>query len=461
VPPAIDERDCVPTSPRDRVNPYRLYIGLELVNSLLVAFIYTTSIVYWVTDGHLNPLQLVLLGTVIELTYFVCQLPTGILADLYSRRFCIVASWLLCGAGFAMQGMSASFLNLALAQVVVGLGAALQDGAQSAWIADETDEEHMTPVYLRATQAGIVGAIIGSVGSGLVSGIGLNLPMLTGGIVMCAAGIGLAFVMPEKRRPERTSTATGTLRRQAWADFTDQITTTRIAVVAVPGFVLLLGMTFFLGMWSESFDRLWSAYLLEDITFPHLYGLRPALWLSTIAVMVQLLALGTSEVAKRRLARLGPASAVTTLLGAIGLIALGVIAMASARVFVFAVLAYLLVQALRPVVYPLLTGWIVGRVPSGVRATALSARDMFDSGGQMIGGPFIGWVGLSRSIRTALYVGAAAFGPALLLLVAATRRVRVLPPAAAEPDVVLAAYLPGDADGDVEGETGDAFSAVL
>ncbi len=445
---------------RRRVNAYRLYLGMESIGSLLVALVYTTSIVYWVTDGHLNPLELVLIGTVIELTYFVFQLPTGVLADAYSKRFCVVLSWILCGAGFAMQGLSASFLNLALAQVVVGIGAALQDGAQSAWAADETElgDDEMTPVYLRASQLGIAGGIIGSLASGLISGIELNLPMLIGGLAMVAAGVGLAFVMPETKRRDRVP-GTRALGRQVWADFVEQISTTKVAIIAVPGLVLLLGMTFFLGAWSESFDRLWSAYLLEDIRFPHVSGLRPALWLSILAVLVALLSLGTSEIAKRRTQRLGHTSVVTTLLGATVLIALGVAAMASAHVFVFAALAYLLVQAVRPVINPLMTGWIVGRVPPGVRATALSARDMFDSGGQMLGGPIVGWIGLSRSIRAALYAGAAAFAPALILLVAATRRVRALPP--------VVDQLPGEADADELGvgagelgAIGEAFKAV-
>ncbi len=447
---------------RQRMNPYRLYLGLELTGSVLVALVYTTSIVYMVNSGHLNPLQLVLLGTIIELTYFVFQLPTGVLADAYSKRFCVVAGWVLTGAGFAMQGLSPTFLNFALAQIVVGIGAALQDGAQAAWIADETDRE-MTPLYVRAAQLGIIGGIAGSVASGFISGVALYLPMLIGGIAMCLCGIGLAFIMPETKRAPKEQlpeTSPRSLGRQVWTDFVEQIGTAKIAVIAVPGLVLLLGMTFFLGAWSESFDRLWSAFLLEDITFPHIAGLRPAMWLSALAVIVALLSLGTSELAKRRTERLGHTSVVTTLLGATVLIALGTFGMASAHGFLIAAIAYLLVQAVRPVIYPLMTGWIVGRVPSGVRATALSARDMFDSGGQMLGGPIVGWIGLSRSIRAALYAGAAAFGPALLLLVAATRRVRALPPGG-DDDQLPGVDVGVDPGVGVDvGATGDALKAV-
>jgi hypothetical protein len=70
-----------------------------------------------------------------------------------------------------------------------------------------------------------------------------------------------------------------------------------------------------------------------------------------------------------------------------------------------------------------------------VRATALSATDMFDSGGQIVGGPIVGVIGVLATIRIALVAGAAALAPAAGLLVAATRRVRARGDAAGQPDV--------------------------
>jgi MFS transporter, DHA3 family, tetracycline resistance protein len=74
-----------------RIDPKHLYIGIEVAESFFVATACTTSIVYRVTSGHLNALQLILLGTMLELSYFIVQLPTGILADVVSRRLCVIA----------------------------------------------------------------------------------------------------------------------------------------------------------------------------------------------------------------------------------------------------------------------------------------------------------------------------------------------------------------------------------
>src|SRR5580700_3047594 len=117
--PASPGKVRFPPVPEDRrrANPYRLYLyGIEGPLAVLTALAQTTCVVYYVTSGHLNPLQLVTLGTSVELSYFVMQLPTGLLADLVSRRLCVVAGTILLGIGLGEQGLSAGFANLLAGQ---------------------------------------------------------------------------------------------------------------------------------------------------------------------------------------------------------------------------------------------------------------------------------------------------------------------------------------------------------
>jgi MFS transporter, DHA3 family, tetracycline resistance protein len=408
---------------RARTNPYRLYIGIEAVESFLVGVAYTTAIVYRVRSGHLNALELILLGTLLEVSYFVVQLPTGVLADRVSRRMCVIAGVFLTAAGFVMQGLSSGFAVQLIGQIPVGVGAALGFGAQEAWLADESGNAELTSVFLRATQLGTIGGLVGSVLAGVLPIGGLDVAFLVGGGAMAGLGLVLAGVMPESRqRAERAPRVAGVLRA-GWAEFTEQVGTTRRAMVAVPGLVLLLGMVFFTGMWSEGFDRLWGAYLLRDIRFPHT-GLSTTLWFSVFAVVSGLLSLGSAHWANRRTKRLGPASVVSTLVALTAGTALAVAVMGTSSVFAVAVIAYLAVATLRPLFSPLTTGWVVARVDSSIRATALSATDMFDSGGQIAGGPLIGAVGVLASIRAALLASAIALAPAVGFLVAATRKLK-------------------------------------
>ena len=192
----------------------------------------------------------------------------------------------------------------------------------------------------------------------------------------------------------------------------------------MPGLVLLFGMTLFVGMWSESFDRLWGAFLLRDIKFPQLDGLHPAMWFSLFACLAAVLGLGSTELARRRTERLGPDSVAGALLMLTLAIGAAVVAMATAHAFAVVVGAYVAVSVLRPVLDPLFSGWLVTRIEPSVRATALSAKDMFDSAGQIVGGPAFGVIGTLATIRVALLAGAAALAPAAVCVAAASRRIR-------------------------------------
>ena len=464
--------------PRRELSAYRVYLILEAGTSFLLGIAYATITVYWVTAGRLNALQLILLGTGLELSYFVFQLPTGLLADIVSRRLCVLTGLFLMGLALVAEGASATFANLLAVQFVLGLGYALNNGAQEAWIADElaggplpadapipaggplagigpapggkpadTDDgcggqlaaagarpgdepggHEMTGVYLRATQLGLVATVIGSLLSGPIAVGGLNLPLITGGALICVLAAVTALVMPERhfQRPAAAASIR-TLARESSGLLATQTRAAHRAIVAVPGLVLLFGMTFFAGMWSESFDRLWGALLIRDIGIPKLAGLSPALWFSLLAAVVAVLALGSTEVARRRAARLGADSVASAVLALTVAIGVGVVAMATTHSFAAAVAAYLLIEVLRPVISPLIDGWMVTRIEPSVRATALSARDMFDAGGQIIGGPVVGVVGTLTSIRIALLAGAAALAPAVACLAAASRRIRPRP----------------------------------
>jgi DHA3 family tetracycline resistance protein-like MFS transporter len=331
----------------------------------------------------------------------------------------------LTSAGFLMQGLSAAFVVLLLAQVPIGFGAALMYGAQQAWLADESGNSELTSVFMRTTQLGLVGTLAGSLLSGAAATVGLAVPFIASGILIGLTGVALVFIMPERnfRPPERTADLGGILGR-SWQTFAAQTGRAKRAMVAIPALVLLLLMTFFVGLWGESFDRLWGAFLLRDIRFPQAGGLHPAMWFSLFACAAAVLGLGATEVARRRTERLGPDSVVGALLVLTLAIGVAVVAMASAHAFALVVVAYLAVSVLRPVLYPLLSGWMVGRIEPSVRATALSARDMFDSGGQILGGPVIGVIGNLASIRIALIAGAAALAPAAACIAAASRRIR-------------------------------------
>src|SRR4051812_6886272 len=166
-------------------------------SSLGDTLVWVLAPVYFVTTVGMSPLQLVLVGTFMELTIFVFEVPTGIVADVYSRRLSVVIGVLVMGAATVFVGSVPEAWAVIAGWSIWGFGYTFTSGAADAWLADEIGADNVRPVYLRSAQISRVVALVAiavSVGLGLVT---LWLPIVVGGCVIVATGVALALVMPE------------------------------------------------------------------------------------------------------------------------------------------------------------------------------------------------------------------------------------------------------------------------
>src|ERR671932_1607092 len=76
---------------------YGLSFGLHLPTWVVMA-------VYLVRELHFSPLQLVLMGTVMEAAVFLFEVPTGVVADTYSRRLSLIVGYLGMGVTWMLVG---------------------------------------------------------------------------------------------------------------------------------------------------------------------------------------------------------------------------------------------------------------------------------------------------------------------------------------------------------------------
>src|SRR5207245_11304048 len=100
--------------------------GLEFLLAM-PSFVFVA--VHLVRDLHMTPLQLVLMGTIMEASIFVCEIPTGVVADTYSRRASIVVSFLVQGAALALVGLSRDPAVAIAAWGIWGFGYTFMSGA--------------------------------------------------------------------------------------------------------------------------------------------------------------------------------------------------------------------------------------------------------------------------------------------------------------------------------------------
>ena len=281
---------------KGKLSAYTVYLIYSGASSLFLSTIFTVDLVYQVQVAHLNPLQLVLVGTVLEAVCFLSQVPTGVLADVFSRRLAIDVGVFLIGAGFILEGSIPRFGFILLAQILWGLGATFTDGAQQAWITGEVGEDHVGHVFTRGTQAGLLGGLIGACISVGLASIRLNLPIIAGGGLTVLLAVFLLLFMPEHGfRPAPKE------ERPSWREMGNTLRAGIRLVRLRTVLLIILLIELFYGLSSEGIDRLSTAHFLADFTFPALGQLKPVVWFAIFEIVGTLLSLAVTEIIKMRI----------------------------------------------------------------------------------------------------------------------------------------------------------------
>ncbi|MFL5704264.1 MAG: MFS transporter [Ktedonobacteraceae bacterium] len=406
---------------------YIVYLSLEGLFSLFFYIIITVNMVYQVEVAKLNPLQLVLVGTTLEISAFCFQVPTGIIADVFSRRMSIIIGVFLTGFGFILEGSIPRFETILLAQLGWGIGSSFISGAEEAWITDEVGEEHIGKVFLRGAQFGQCGALIGAAISVGLATFSLNLPIILGGASYLALGIFLLIFMPEHnfQRAARSE-------RLGWKSIGQTMLTGLRLVRGRPILLTILGITLFYGLYSEGFDRLWTAHLLTDVTLPALGSLKPVVWFGVIRGGAMLFSIIAAEIVRRHFDT-NNNLAIARLLLVISILQIAsVITFGLAGSFMLAIASYWSYAILRSMFNPLHTSWLTQNSDANVRATVISFAGQIDAIGQIVGGPVVGVIGTLVSIRAALLAAGALLSPVILLFARAIRQSKEPPKALAE-----------------------------
>ena len=192
-----------------RFKAYSIYLLFKFCFSLLFSMATVLSLVYHLEVVGLNAFELVLVGTVLEASCFLLEIPTGVVADLYSRRRSVLIGIFLYGIGFVLEGSLPWFAIVLLAQVVWGCGDTFISGALEAWIASEEKTRSMDKVFLRGGQSAQAGGVIGVVAGTLLGNWDLRLPIVTAGLLCLVLGLILLRIMPETNfapvRKEKTA----------------------------------------------------------------------------------------------------------------------------------------------------------------------------------------------------------------------------------------------------------------
>lgn len=348
-------------------------------------------------DLEFTAFQLLLMGTAIELGVLLGEVPTGVVADVFSRKWSVVAGAAsLAGAQLA-SGLVADWHSYLITQFLWGFGWTFITGAEVAWVTDEIGSaEQAEPLLLRRGRYEFAAVVAGIVFFGVLSFL---VPLTTAVIVAGALGLAwsvfLAWAMKEtgfeSSRAHHWATFKATL--SAGARFTWSTTGLRVL-----GVVLVVG-----GMAAEAMDRL-NVRRLEDLGLSQ--DTSPILIVGAVTLTQSVLAWLVYRFFEDRFAGRRVIGAFSVLLALVG-----VCALLLAQIPVLAIAAVLLVLqgGLLDMTNPLIKTWTNALAPSNVRATVHSFIGQARAVGEILGGVLLGVTASLTTLPVAWTVAAGLF----------------------------------------------------
>lgn len=394
-----------------KLNARFVYLFIQFSASVFFSMMFVVTSLYEATVAGLTPVQLILVGTTLEISAFVFEVPTGIVADVYSRRLSIIIGYLLMGLGFLVEGFFPFFAAILLAQVIWGLGYTFTSGATQAWITDEVGEEDANKLFLRATQVGLFAALIGMGLSTLIGANNVALPLRVGGLGVILIGITLAVIMPETGfhpTPREDRTTWGHM----WHTFKQGVDVVR----SKPRLMSVVGVGLFYGIYSEGFDRLWVKHLLDTFELPVIFGGNQVAFFAVLRIVATVLTILAVRFVEKRVDTGNPIAIGRAMLLVTGLISASLLGFALSPLLLLSLGLYLSISILRNIAGPLQSAWVNQKLDSKVRATVHSMFGQVDAIGQVMGGPIVAGIAAVSSAVASLVTSGLLLTPALFFI---------------------------------------------
>lgn len=389
---------------------YRVHLIRGAIFSFANSLIWTAMMIYQVQIVGMTPLQLVLAGTTLETTIFLCEIPTGVVADVYSRRLSCIIGFFIMSISYVLQGAVPTFGAIIAGHFLWGVGYTFTSGAYNAWLVDEVGQDRAGHAFVRGGQIEQAAGVVGIIGSMVLGSIHLQLPILLGAVLMLASVGFLVLAMPETGFHP-----TPAPDRNTWQKMGDTFREGVKVIRHQPTLLSILAVGIFFGLFSEGWDRLWQAHLLQTFQLESAVGAPAILAFGVLRIVSLVIGVGAAEIMTRRVALNRPRSVTQAFFWLTAAMVGSILLYGVASSLGFAIAMFFVFVTARTLIEPLLNTWTNQHIASNVRATVLSVQSQTDAIGQMVGGPPVGMIG-ELSLRAAFLASGAILSPALFIL---------------------------------------------
>lgn len=344
-------------------------------------------IVLFYEDHGLGLQDVFILKSVYSIAAVALEIPSGYLADVWGRRKCLILGCILFFFGYLCYSFTSTFAAFVIAEILLGTGQTLVNGADSALLYDTTVQYKKENLYLRyegrITMIGNFAEAIAGIFGGLLAAYSLRYPFYAQALI-AFSGIPAAFALQElKIKSKIQSPVNEIVRIIKYSLVTNRRLCYNIMFSGIIG-AATLTMAWFV-----------QPYLM--------YMKTPTSWFGVIWTVLNL-TVGIAALYSDRVDNyFGPKKMGILILT---FVAGGYIALAFNLTY-FGLAILMVFYVIRGFATPILKGYINQITFSEMRATVLSIRNFIIRLMFAAIAPFIGWLNDMYSLQVALLASAA------------------------------------------------------
>ncbi len=385
------------------MKPKIIYYLNRGLMGLAFNLMFTATALYRIDIANLEVYQLILIGTAMELAIFFFEIPTGVVADVKSRRTSVIIGIFIIAIATVVEIMTPYFYVIFIAQVIWGFGYTFISGALQSWISDETHEENLGKTIITGGQCYTLMSIVGILFAAIFGSNNIRFALyLAAAITVFLGLINIRFMKEENfTRVEHRETMWKTYINQ----FTDGFKHIRKHHVLKVMIVIML----FYGLYSEGIDRTYEIHILNDLGFRTMIDLSPIWILSIINALIVILGFILMQISKRYIKE--QSHMPIWLMSFTSVMVIGILLFGFLPMPYLAVAGFLVFHTAREATYPLLDVVLLSHTPSKMKATVLSTFGQIDAIGQILSGLIMVFIGVFFDIKIIYLV------TALLLIV--------------------------------------------
>lgn len=151
----------------------------------LMMGLFSPVLVVYLTRHGISLLEIGLLGTILEITRLIFEIPSGVFSDRFGEKLSIQLSCLsgaICWAIFSSSDVS--FFGSSMAMVALAISGSLISGSFESWISKHNMKEEFSAVLARSSQIMIALFIFGAIVSGHLFRMNAIYPFIGGFLLL-------------------------------------------------------------------------------------------------------------------------------------------------------------------------------------------------------------------------------------------------------------------------------------